>query len=141
MDQFIEDSQAWKDITLADGKETTDEFFKWLLGEELPGYDIRDLALRSLMVEYDCEKRTVAKLCKYGLDELINIEEYIQQANSYVYFYLYMLQNRNPWPSQGPYGVEHIWRVAPKHFDGDYTVVPDTLYTAFHSHYGAKNDL
>ena len=42
-------------------------------------FDLIDKEIKlSMNCEIDCEMRTVQKIKKYGLDEIINIDEYIQ---------------------------------------------------------------
>ena len=132
MDQFIEKCPAW--LNTLDGDEENDKvgyFFNWLAGADMDNVD--ELARLTLEVELDCEKRTVDKLHRYGLTDFIDPETYTQQANAYIYLYLYMLESRK-WPEKSIYTIEEIWKVAPKNFDNDYTKIPPELYEAFQKH-------
>jgi hypothetical protein len=86
----------------------------------------------SIIVEVDCEKRTVEKIKKYGLDSIINIDEYIQKSNAYVLFYLWMRKNRK-WYTIGkePYNIPDVVSVMPKTFDIDYTELSPDILDAF----------
>jgi hypothetical protein len=88
------------------------------------------------MVELDCERRTLKKMYRYGLDDYISVNDYVQGANAYVYLYLYMMESRF-WPSgeKAPYKIEDIWKNAPTNFDGDYTVIPEALLAAYRRNY------
>lgn len=130
MDQYLENCDAWKNIVLEDGTDTSDALFNWIAGKDVD--NIRDCALRSLNVELDCEKRTLQKIHHYELWDYINAEEYIQKSNAYVYFYLYMLETRKFYEKgKAPYTIKEVWSAAPMHFNGDYTVIPEELYRAF----------
>ncbi len=67
------------------------------------------------MMEFDCEKRTVAKIKKYNLP--IDIKDYIQKANAYVWFYTAVL-NKRQWDgtkSDSIY-IKEIFSICPKTF-------------------------
>lgn len=133
MDQFIEKAKVWTDCEFPDHIDATDYYFEWLADKnfELPE-PIEKIAQRALMVELDCERRTLQKLYRYGLDECIDPVEYIKKSNSYVYFYLYMLESRR-WSAgeRAPYKIDDIWKFAPTTFDGDYSTIPEELLAAF----------
>lgn len=132
MDQFLEQVPAWTDCMYPDNKDASDLYFDWLADETSVSYPIDDIAAKSLMVELDCERRTLQKLYKYGLDDYINPIEYVQKSNSYVYLYLYMKESRR-WVSgdKAPYRIDDIWKNCPTTFDGDYTVIPEALLAAY----------
>lgn len=133
MDQYLEKSDAWMNITLPDGREATDELFAWFAGKEIE--NPADIAARALNVELDCERRTLAKILKYGLQDVIDPVEYVKKANSYVYFYLHCLKSRSFYKrGNAPYMNDKVWTVAPDNFDGDYTKIPEALAAAFDEH-------
>lgn len=82
-------------------------------------------------LELDCERRTVAKIKAYGITE-IDTDVYTRKANSYIYFYTYLLEKQK-WYEIGrePYSVDEVWQLAPNHFNNDYSVIPDDLKQAF----------
>ena len=138
MDQWAEGNQYWLDIRLGNG-ESTDVLFAWTeetdpvkIAQYEKDYDIRDLAERSLRVELDCERRTLAKIRHYGLDPYINPVDYVKKANAYIYFYLYMLECRSFYKKdKEPYTVQEVWSIAPDTFANDYSRIPDDLLAAF----------
>lgn len=137
MDQFIEQCKAWTDCTLpdADGKDSTDIVFHWIAGGDIGDYDIVDMLHRSMMVEKDCEERTLRKIIDFGFQDIINTEEYIQKSNSYILFYPFILE-RGKFYDKGrePYNVPEVWKHAPKTFDWTYDGIPSDLLKAFRKH-------
>jgi len=64
-------------------------------------------------LELDCEKRVVRMIKKYNLP--IKVEDYIRNANAYVYFYSYVRDNAR-WYKVAPYRVKEILKVMPTKF-------------------------
>lgn len=119
MDQWVEKVPEWTENVGMDNIE------KWLNGDDSVNMNNIDNEIRtSIIVEVDCEKRTIEKIKKYGLDSIINIDEYIQKSNAYVLFYLWMRKNRK-WYTIGkePYNIPDVVSVMPKTFDIDYTIL------------------
>ena len=119
MDQWVEKVPEWTENVGMDNIE------KWLNGDDSVNMNNIDNEIRtSIIVEVDCEKRTVEKIKKYGLDSIINIDEYIQKSNAYVLFYLWMRKNRK-WYEIGkePYNITDVVSVMPNTFDIDYTIL------------------
>lgn len=83
-------------------------------------------------VELDCEIRTVEKIKQYNLQ--IDIDEYIQKANAYVWFYA-MIKETRAWYEIGkePYNDEQIWTMMPKVFlkASDYETLPPHIHDVF----------
>lgn len=123
MDQWVEKVPEWTENVGMDNIE------KWLNGDDSVNMNNIDNEIRtSIIVEVDCEKRTVEKIKKYGLDSIINIDEYIQKSNAYVLFYLWMRKNRK-WYTIGkePYNIPDVVNVMPKTFDIDYTILDPNI--------------
>ena len=123
MDQWVEKVPEWTENGGMDNIE------KWLNGDDTVNMNNIDNEIRtSIIVEVDCEKRTVEKIKKYGLDSIINIDEYIQKSNAYVLFYLWMRKNRK-WYTIGkePYNIPDVVNVMPKTFDIDYTILDSNI--------------
>ena len=119
MDQWVEKVPEWTENVGMDNIE------KWLNGDDSVNMNNIDNEIKtSIIVEVDCEKRTVKKIKKYGLDSIINIDEYIQKSNAYVLFYLWMRKNRK-WYEIGkePYNITDVVSVMPNTFDIDYTIL------------------
>ena len=72
---------------------------------------------------------------QYDLERLINPLEYIQKANSYIYFYLFIREYGSFYdPENKPYDNHLVWTKAPSHFNGDYTKIPEQLLRAYREH-------
>lgn len=138
MEQYIEDCEAWRNITMPNGKEATDVMFEWIEHKiELTPEELDDVVARALGVELDCERRTHSKIKRCYLDHIINPNEYVKKANAYIYFYLYSKSVRKFYTGGfEPYNVYDVWSVAPDNFDGDYTQIPPALHKAFTEHLG-----
>ncbi len=114
MEQFIEDPLNFEG----------DDIWNWLEGKEELSKELIDKYILSYInLELDCEKRVIQKISKYNLP--INIEEYIQKANTYLYFYEVIVRKRK-WIT-GVYQNPKIWKLAPKTFKKDYSKVPKKL--------------
>lgn len=69
-----------------------------------------------ILLELDAEERTVAFMEKMNVD--INIQEYIQKANSYILFYHIVKRDRNFYTNRKePYALKNVWKKMPISFD------------------------
>jgi translation elongation factor EF-1beta len=130
MDQWIEKVPEWTENAGMDNIE------KWLGGDNNVNMNNIDNEIRtSMIVEVDCERRTVEKIKKYGLQSLINIDEYIKKSNAYVLFYLWMRKNRK-WYTVGkePYNIPEIINIMPNKFDIDYSKMTPEIEKKFDSY-------
>jgi len=106
-------------------------FDTWLNGKDYNPRTIRAAIKRIQKVELDCEKRSVKLIKKYNLN--VNIEQYIKNANSYIYLYTYMLEFRK-WPKKGPSKFPKINKLMPTKFLNNYSKLSDEikdLYTLY----------
>lgn len=126
MDQFIEKVPEWTNNI---GLDETD---RWIHGKEGDMELIHREIKTGIDVELDCEKRSVEKIKKLGLDSIINIDDYIRKANAYILFYLWMEKNRR-WYEIGkePYNIDNIVNSMPNSFDIDYTVLTPDIEKLF----------
>jgi hypothetical protein len=121
MDQFLENAKVWTDLDSVSGDEDAiTVLFNWIGGEDYPMELVKEAATLTMLMELDCEKRSVEKMKKYNLN--INLEDYIKMCNCYVLFYKYIL-NRRTWyaPGKSPFHNEKVWSIFPSTFDIDYT--------------------
>ena len=127
MDQWLDQVPAWTENL---GMENID---KWLGGDDNVDMNLIDEEIRtSMLVELDCEKRTVEKIKKYNLDSIINIDEYIQKSNAYILFYLWLRKNRR-WYTIGkePYNQAIVVSSMPKTFNIDYNTLDPNIEKVF----------
>jgi hypothetical protein len=107
LDQFSEKSNIWKSDSTSlsiveawiNGKKVSEE-------RKISGFK------NTIMLELDCEQRTVKKIKKYEIP--INKKEYIQKANAYLFSYLYALNYKKWYPT--PYENPKIWKKMPTSF-------------------------
>lgn len=105
MQQWIENSPAWIQNTMPDGREAVDWLEDWCSGNiELSSADLSMAISKAKEVELDCEKRVVEKIKKYRLN--LDIPTQIQKANAYVQFYEHVGKTR-VWypPGKEPYQI------------------------------------
>lgn len=91
-------------------------FDLWLNGIIELDSKLLDLMVERMMdCERDCEKRTVRKLQKYKLTDLVNIDEYCQKSNAYILGYRLIRANRK-WFAKGksPYMIPEVYEMFPK---------------------------
>lgn len=138
MDQFLENCAEWKALKLPDGSDAVEQIFEWVSDNTLHSREyISDCIDRAIAIELDCEIRTVDKIMRYSVSDLIKISTYIQQANSYVYFYRYVLETGKFYsPGKEPYNNPNVWKHAPSQFLPleAYEHVPVNLLSAFRQH-------
>lgn len=118
-------------------EEASDALDRWLDGEEWSNTTLCDVIARIRDIELDCEKRTIQWIKTFKLP--IDIEEYTQKANSYVYFYNQVQKTRRWYDTgQAPYQLERVWKSAPIIFL-DQKETPSKLQEAFDQHYPVSN--
>lgn len=113
--QWREDTEIWNDYISITGN---------VIDAVLSGKKVNDKKLMkdariTLLMEHDCEKRAYETLKKLGYPQK-KLIEYIQKANSYALFYLY-IATRKKWYKIGhePYNMKQVWSQFPKTFDID----------------------
>lgn len=143
MDQWFEEDKCWTDnMYLINGeyKESVDLIDEWICGKEMSKTELDQYVKTAVNVELDCEMRTIKKMYALRLEDKLKytIDEYIQKANSYIYLYLYVKEVK-AWniTGQAPYLIEDVWRLFPKDFSGDYTILKDE-YKELYSKYCYK---
>lgn len=126
MDQFIEDPISWKYIT-----DQYQIYYNYIDGEQKYNNDILQEAVVTVLEnELDCEKRSIRKIKKYELP--IDIKEYKQKANCYIYSLYYYFTIRK-WYDD--FQNDDKWKIAPINFRKDYTKIPKNLFKIFHEHH------
>lgn len=125
-DQYTEQIKIWNDTISINGEEhdPLTLMHEWLEGKrELGQRKLREVLRGAMALELDCERRAAKKIDQFYLP--INLKEYIQKANAYVYFYLAM-QHVRRWyqPGKAPFALPEVWTKMPTDFDNDYTRLP-----------------
>jgi hypothetical protein len=104
MDQWLENSSFWL---------TSEDFLvldNWLEGKDYPLEEITSFIHKVILVEADCELRTMEKIKKYSLP--IDLAVYAQRANSYLHYYQWLLKSR-AWYKTAPYEIKEIVSLMP----------------------------
>lgn len=104
LDQFLEKSPFWFDDEI--GMHVVE---KWIQKKHNNAKKAHQCFLNVIKMELDCEKRTIKKLKKYDLK--VNKNNYIQQANSYLFSYVYSFKNKKWYPK--PYEKNKIVKKMP----------------------------
>ena len=84
--------------------------------------DLKNLEIDArtiLLLEHDCEKRSYNTLKNLGHPKE-KLVEYVQKANAYALFYLYIIKKKK-WYEIGkePYNLKSVWSKFPKTFNID----------------------
>ena len=118
--QYVEKSPLW--IT----QENMETFDKWLNGEDFAPEVLKDSWEKIVRLEADCERRVFELAKKLNLN--IDPESYARNANSYLYFYSWCLENRQ-WYVNAPYQIKEITDAMPSkiHEDVSMYVSPELL--------------
>lgn len=133
MDQWSEGTREWKE-GYVDGEDVYDMMFQWIDGKrDFSDSQGHDVIRRCVAIELDCEKRTAAKLERYGMGK--SVIDYIRKANAYIWSYCLIGEKRR-WYLNPPYEVKSVWERMPERFmDIDRYLTMDwemkTLFTRF----------
>lgn len=115
MRQWKEDCKVWQDYCATTGNMID----RAISGKKLDEKKLKKDTIATLLMEHDCEKRShnTLKELKYPKNKLV---EYVQKANSYALFYLYVAKYKK-WYKIGrePYNSKVVWGKFPKTFDID----------------------
>lgn len=88
-------------------------YFEWLSGEkELTEAEIKKYTYEVMECERDCDERAVKKILKNKLP--IDVEEYIQKSNTYIFGYIIFTEKRKWFNHLN--NLNEIWRKAPNTF-------------------------
>jgi len=125
MEQYIQQTKSWTDYIDNDF-----DMWAWLDGKEYNESEINTGVDICKNMELECERKTIQKMKKYGLENFFNFEEVIQKTNSYILFYNYIKKYRK-WYKEGPYNIKEIWKNMPKTMDINYDDLNDILAASY----------
>lgn len=116
--QWAEQCDAW---TNAMNGKAYEKFNDMLEGKKVRNLKLHLGLCRDL--ELDNEIRSVSLIKKFKLP--IDKKQYIKKANTYIYFYNWMVISKR-WckSSNSPYKNQRLMDVMPSHFNNDYTILP-----------------
>jgi hypothetical protein len=126
LDQFIEKSSVWVPDDL--GLYVVEDW----ISEKRKKFNLSKVTeafQNTILLELDCEKRTVKKIKKYKLN--FNIDLYTQKANAYLYGYGVSFKKK-VWPNR-PYEKNFIINKMPKKFfkKEEYFNIPDHILSLY----------
>ena len=120
--QWKNNSKAWRETSI--GKiDAHSEFFEWINGKKISSKKLEIYCQKALNVELECEKMAVKNIRKFDLP--IDVEEYIQKANAYIWLYKWILIRRAKWPSISPSIIPQITSKMPKRFKRQYHTISE----------------
>ena len=126
MDQWEEKINLWK---LCD-KLNPNVIDEWLEGKNFSNKKIDDAINSTRDLELDCEKRAVDKIKKFNLP--LNINEYIQKANCYIFYHNYVRLTRTWYKIDNiPTINPNIYKLCDKKWYDSYETIPNNLLSAF----------
>ena len=126
MDQYLYDEKIWYDKG-----NSYDQLDAWLHSKRVRNIDKHINNVQDL--EADCERRSVKKIQNFSLP--IDIKEYTQRANAYIYFFSYLKHSRR-WPNadKAAYCNVAIWNNMPTEFQKSYRKLPLKYFKLFENH-------
>jgi len=103
---------------------------EWLGGTDYPIKAVYKHINNSRDLEEDCERRSVVKIQQYNLP--IDVKEYTQKANAYLFFYNYIKQTRY-WPDSNNSVIrnEKVYKRLMKTFYKSYNKTPTRILRIF----------
>lgn len=107
MDQYLEKSKVY--ISDNVGLNIVED---WINKKSINKTRLHNGFKNTILLELDCEKRTIKKIKKYKLN--ISISKYIQEANAYLFSYIYALEEKKWY--KAPYENMNIVKAMPKTF-------------------------
>lgn len=126
MDQWIDSPKEFAGLDYSLGM-----YFSWLNDDiSLKKSQAKKFARNIQQLELDCEHRSVQKIRKFGLN--INIHEYIQKANTYIFSYKHVTDKRKWW--SGVYNNPDIWKRAPGVLPFNLNYIPRDLNKSFNKY-------
>lgn len=125
LDQSIANTRAYRELG-----DSIDKIETWLKNPKATSRGIKSAFLKVIRMELECERMSVAKIIKYGLP--LDIERYIQRANSYLIFHHVVLNTRK-WENSKKEDMK--WPYMPTKFlsPKNYMSPPKSLLAPFDS--------
>lgn len=94
------------------GKHNT-KVFEWLDGKDLSDKVLETAILKTIELEWDCERQSLDLIKKLNLE--VDVAKYKKAANAYLMFYHSVWENRK-WASKSPYNNNAIMRLTEPEF-------------------------
>jgi hypothetical protein len=106
--QWIEKTRHWTKKS----EKLGEDFFEWLEGDKEFSKEKLKKIIKSVRdCEVDCEERT-AKMIKENPQIGLNVDQYIKEANAYLFFYK-IVEKYRKWSKSAPYRIKEIVELMP----------------------------
>jgi hypothetical protein len=102
------DQNKCKPRWFAGAEEAINDFEEWIRGRRVK--NIQNVVKKVIRLEHDCEQRSLRKIQRFKLP--IDVQEYAQQANSYLLGYYQSALDRQ-WCKRS-YEEDSVWKAMPK---------------------------
>lgn len=113
--QWIENCIHWRKYVRLNG----DLISEWIDGNKIDKRGVTRQINALLNLERDCEQRSVKILQSFNVSQKA-IDQYIQKANAYTIFYLFVLKHKKWYKiGQEPYNIPKVWKSFSNSFDID----------------------
>lgn len=119
--------RQWKDDNewFKARNENVCKVFDWIGGRIYTKKTLRKAFEETVMLELDCERRSIATIEKYDLP--VDVDKYIRAANAYLLFYQYVHQKRK-WCKKSPYNDPTMLSLMSNELhDLEYYMDPDNI--------------
>ena len=131
-DQYLETTDIWNK-RIGNEYDALEIFDMWIDHHiELLPHQLRSVLENIVQVELDCERRSVIKIQKYDLP--IDISEYIQKANSYIWYHHAASHVRAYTQRSSPYVNPDIWAKMPVDFNRNYSTIKNKMLKLYLKH-------
>lgn len=131
-DQFLEKTDIWNK-RIGDEYDALEIFDMWIEHHvELKKHQMRPVLDNIIQVELDCERRSIEKIQKHSLD--LNISEYIQKANAYIWYYHAAAHTRQYTQRMSPLSNPEVWTKMPLDFCQNYSTINSKMLKLFLKH-------
>lgn len=101
------------------------DFWEWVQGQEVPKENAKQSMIITRECEIDCERRAF-NLIRNWETLLINLDNYVQKANAYIFIYTVAFREKK-WKANNkpaPYNVPAIVNIMPTKFLNNFDRVP-----------------
>ena len=126
-------SKAWLNSFVKIDDEFIDAdtlFDYWIKGKSYSKEEVTNFVRRTQACERECEKMAARLIIQNSLP--LDVKEYVQTANIYLYFYVYAMMRRLWYSGEAPYSVVEALRLVPDdHILDDHRDIPKELVSIF----------
>ena len=131
-DQYLEKTDIWNK-RIGNEYDALEIFDMWIDHHiELLPHQLRPVLENIVQVELDCERRSAIKIQKYDLP--IDLNEYIQKSNAYIWYYHAAAHTRAYTQRISPYINPDVWTKMPLDFNRNYSNIKSKMLKLYLKH-------